>query len=446
MENRFNIAEILESVDLLISDNKYSERVKSKISNNYKRFTKKSFKMKDDKFEIDSIESVKPNDKKLVKPDEKKSDTPVDDPVNQKKDDTVEIDSIELVKPNEKKSDTPVDDPVNQKKDDTVEIDSIELVKPNEKKSDTQVDDPVTEKIIRDAEESQNNLKNENKISEINNEKVLILKDEFTAADISEEINPNEETYIDEENDLIELENNYIYLNENLKSKNIKQEEKIKDLNILVDKFLSQEKYVDLNKSLKLYQEDNAALRQKIFQLSNKETGLRLQLSDLKLSETIEKDKNKKFEESVVVGSENIKGLNEEISTLKQGNKQLKEELLKIKTEIDTRSQNIEEKINFYREENAKIIIDKSDVQRKLENTKNQLSVNEANKLELKSALNNLNQILSSSNIETGTFANRIEEPKQNVKNEKKEKISKKSLSKLDEGSLDYLVKEIFSK
>ena len=88
---------------------------------------------------------------------------------------------------------------------------------------------------------------------------------------------------------------------------------------------MSEERYADLNKNLKLYQEDNAALRQKIFQLSDKESALRLQLADLKLSETIAKDKNKTFGEYVAVDTENIKSLNEEISILKQENKQLKE-------------------------------------------------------------------------------------------------------------------------
>ena len=407
MKRSFNNTEILESVELLLSGNRYSKNDKKKVRDNYKRFTNKNIKMKED---------------------------------------TVKKDSVELAKPDKKKSDTPVDDSVNQKKEDTFEIDSIELVKPNEKKSDTPVDDSFTEKIILDAEDSLNNLKDENKLSEKNHEEVLVLKDEFVVDDIIKSNNSNEETSIDETNDLEELENNYIYINEKLKSKSIEQNEKIKDLNILVDKFLSEERYADLNKNLKLYQEDNAALRQKIFQLANKETALRLQLTDLQLSETIEKDKNKKFGESVAVDTENIKSLNEEILILKQENKQLKEELSKIKTEIDSRTKNIEEKIKFYREENAKIIIDKNTIYTKLENTKNQLSVNEATKHELKLALDNLNQILSSSNIETGTFANRIEEPKQSVKNETKEKIHKQPTSKLDETSLDYLVKEIFSK
>ena len=376
MIRNFSNAEILEAVDLLICDNQYTERDKKKIRDNYKRYTNKNIKMKEDKFEIDSIE--------LVKPDEKKSDTPADD--------------------------------------------------------------PVAEKVILDAEESLSNLKDENKLSGKDYEKVLVLEDEHAVDDMIEENNPNEETYIEDGNNLEELENNYIYINENLKSKNIEQDEKIKDLNILVDKFLGEERYADLTKSLKLYQEDNAALRQKISHLSNNETALRLQLNDLKLSEKIEKDKNKKFGESVTVDTENIKSLNEEISILRQENKQLKEESSKFKKETDSHSKNIEEKIKCYREENAKIIVDKNNIHTKLENTKNQLSVNEITKHELKLALDNLNQILSSSNIETGTFTNRIEKPKQSVKNEKKEKIHKQSVSKLDESSLDYLVKEIFSK
>ena len=41
----------------------------------------------------------------------------------------------------------------------------------------------------------------------------------------------------EEANNLKELESNYIHMNEKLKSLNTRQEEKIKDLNILLDKF-----------------------------------------------------------------------------------------------------------------------------------------------------------------------------------------------------------------
>ena len=106
----------------------------------------------------------------------------------------------------------------------------------------------------------------------------------------------------------------------------------------------------------------------------------------------------------------------------------------------------VDQKIKFYREENAKIIVDKSNIEKKLENTKSQLLVNETNKHELKLALDNLNQILSASNIETKTFTNEIKEDINNGNKNKKEVIYKTSKNKLDESSLDYLVKEIFSK
>ena len=161
MKRSFSNAEILDSVELLLSGNSYSKNDKKKVRDNYKRFNNKSIKMKDDTFEIDSIE--------LVKPDKKKSDTSVDDSVRQKKEDTFEIDSIELVKPDEKKSDTPADD-------------------------------SVTEKIILDAEDSLNSFKDENKLSEKKHEEVLVLKDELVVDDIIKENNPKEETFIDEEN------------------------------------------------------------------------------------------------------------------------------------------------------------------------------------------------------------------------------------------------------
>ena len=80
-----------------------------------------------------------------------------------------------------------------------VEIDSIELVKPDEKKSDTPVDDPVAEKVILDAEESLNNLNDENKdriIYAITNDKKyqadhkwICIVDKLTSEDILDILN-----------------------------------------------------------------------------------------------------------------------------------------------------------------------------------------------------------------------------------------------------------------
>ena len=85
-----------------------------------------------------------------------------------------------------------------------------------------------------------------------------------------------------------------------LKSENIKQQEKIKDLNILLDDFNKQKRYSDLNDKINLYQEDNTTLRKKLFKLNELETRLRLQLAELKMDKQIDENNeiiNKRIEE-----------------------------------------------------------------------------------------------------------------------------------------------------
>ena len=409
MKHNFKTTEILESINLLLTGNRYSDYDKAEIKNNYKIFTNKNIKMKKDEFDIDSIQSAKS--------DSGNSDTQDDN----------------LLKPK-----------INDQMAERIIIDAEKSLK-NEKK-----DDEYTETL------QLNNLEEE-KFSETNQQETLILKDEFVNEELTEDNNIEENNLSDEfiiegENNIKELENNFVYENEKLKTQSIDQDEKIKDLSILVDSFKTDKRYSDLNSKIELYQADNAALRKKIFDLANNETTIRLQLADLELSKNIDQDKNQNPEQVETPSNENLNSLNEEIVILKQENKQLNEELSKFKKEKYSYSKNIDEKIQFYREENAKIIIDKSDIQRKLENTKDQLLVNEKNKHELKLALDNLNQILSASNIETKTFNNNSEEPQQENKSKeknsskRKEKTYVRSGSKLDESSLDYLIKEIFSK
>jgi predicted nucleic acid-binding Zn-ribbon protein len=57
-----------------------------------------------------------------------------------------------------------------------------------------------------------------------------------------------------------------------------------------LDKFKNQERYSDLDKTIKLYQRDNAILRKKIFKLEDIETALRLKMTD------VSHDKNNKKE------------------------------------------------------------------------------------------------------------------------------------------------------
>ena len=174
---------------------------------------------------------------------------------------------------------------------------------------------PKTEKIIIDAEKS---LKY--RVAETNNKKTkqstLILNGKpYSNLDLSEPLilekyfieeenslvdEDLEEIIIDDENNIKELENNYIYESKMLKSENIKQQEKIKDLNILLDDFNKQKRYSDLNDKINLYQEDNTALRKKLFKLNELETRLRLQLSELKMDKQIDENNevmNKRIEE-----------------------------------------------------------------------------------------------------------------------------------------------------
>jgi len=129
-------------------------------------------------------------------------------------------------------------------------------------------------------------------------------------------------------------------------------------------------------------------------------------LTESQIDENSEKIKNKKHKQPFVLSNDNINILSEEILALKKKNVYLENELTRIKGNQDSSSKNNDEKLKFYREEYARVIIDKSEILRKLENTKQKLSMNEKNKHELRLALDNLNRIIESTDIETTTFSN----------------------------------------
>jgi hypothetical protein len=320
MNRNFNIVEILESVDSIVSDNRHTKYNKKRIIDRYRKFTDKKIDMKffkdTEKIILAAEKSLKDN--KANKPDNK----------------------------------------------------------------------IILENVVK--EDSQGS----------NYEKPLILNNEY--------IENKSESLLEEKNVILE-------------SENLKQKEAIKDLNILLDSFREKKRYSELDEKIKLYQDDNALLRKKIFEISDKEASLRLQLSDKDQNESIDK-KNKVLATKSPAENENIQNLNKAIlslnsviSTLIEKNHNLENEVLLLKQNKTSYDQNIDQKIQFYREENAKIIIDKSNIQRKLENTKHQLELNEKNKKELRVALDNLNQILATSNVESSTFINKTEEQTTNI-------------------------------
>ena len=140
---------------------------------------------------------------------------------------------------------------------------------------------PKTEKIISDAEKSL-----DLKVKEV----PMVLKKEFIETKEIENHNLTE-NIVEVENNLEELKNNYALENQILKTKNLEHEEEIKDLSTLLDNFKEKDMYSDLYNKIKLYQEDNAILRKKIFKLLETETNLRLQLSKVTLRNQIDKEK-----------------------------------------------------------------------------------------------------------------------------------------------------------
>jgi len=375
MKRNFKVSEILESVDSIVSDNNYTAYDNKKIIDRYKKFLEKNIDM-----------AKNPDNEKIIFDAEKS-----------------------LI---DKKSDTITNDPINQKNENV-------LVLKNEIKNERIGEENNSKNILvlKDEFIDQSNIKENNSLGE-NYKEILFLEDEL----------------IDEkENSLKKLEDNYIYINKKFKYLNTKQEEKIKDLNILLEKFTSKERYINLDKKIKLYQEDNAALRNKILNLSDNESKLRLNLSNLYL------EKNTNSNESDGTDQEEIKKLNTQIENLLQKNNELKTEILILRKNKPRESTDVNQKINFYREEHAKIILDKSDIERKLENTKNQLSANENNKQKLKLALDNLNKILGESNIESSTFVNKIDFDKIELQ---EDKDHEKRKNKPNEGGLGFLLND----
>ena len=341
MNKNFSVAEILESVDSVIYDNKYNLHGRKKFLDRSKKFNNnKVTKMIDVKKKMEAVLAEKESILKKMKLREKNLENNEDNKFSVS-------DSLQVLKLDK-------------------EVKPLILV--NELEEEERKEKHVEEKHME-------------------SEEFIIKEDNLTT--------------LEKENEIENLENNFVYLIEKLKVENIKKEEKIKDQEILLDKFLSTQRYTDLDKKIKLYQDDNAALRQKILKLSDIETSLRLKMSGQYIDKEIRERKNEKSEQSTE--PEAIIRLNNKID-------QVENKLFDFIKNRESQSIDIDQKIKFYREENAKIIVDKSDIERKLENTKKQLAINENNKKELKVALDNLNRILADSNIESSTFINKMEE------------------------------------
>ena len=382
MNRNLYIAEILESVDLIISDKANAAHKKNKFINKYKKFSNKNIYMSDN-----------PETEKIIRDAEKS--------VKNKKKSTEEEN---LIDQNTRRA-------INLSQEENLEL----ARKRAERNKDNILGgESYLEEDTLEEENYSSDLASEKPLILDNTSDTLVLNNEFVEEENNESSEHNLEE-LEEENNLKDLESNLVYINEKLKRENIKNEETIKDQTILIDKFLSQKRYSDIDKKIKLYQDDNSVLRKKIFQLSKIESNLRLEIANLSLNEQVKEQKNAKLEQSPKIEKQDIKGLNIKIEDLTQKINQMGTELLDLKINRESQSMGINQKIKFYREEYAKIIVDKRDIERKLENSKSQLAINENNKKELRVALDNLNKIVAASNIESSTFINKIEEQETNT-------------------------------
>jgi len=397
MNRNLYIAEILESVDLIISDKANAAHKKNKFINKYKKFSNKNIYMSDNP----ETEKIIRDAEKSVK--NKKKSTEEENLIDQNTRRAINLsqeENLELARKRAERNKDNILGGESYLEEDTLEEENYSSDLASEKPLilDNTLDTLVLNNEFVEEENNESSEHNLEELEEENNE--------------SSEHNLEE---LEEENNLKDLESNLVYINEKLKRENIKNEETIKDQTILIDKFLSQKRYSDIDKKIKLYQDDNSVLRKKIFQLSKIESNLRLEIANLSLNEQIKEQKNAKLEQSPKIEKQDIKGLNVKIEDLTQKINQMGTELLDLKINRESQSMGINQKIKFYREEYAKIIVDKRDIERKLENSKSQLAINENNKKELRVALDNLNKIVAASNIESSTFINKIEEQETNT-------------------------------
>ena len=234
--------------------------------------------------------------------------------------------------------------------------------------------DPQTEKIILEAEEHLNKSSEEENVYILEDDKAHELKEESSYL-IDEKIKKNKNFESENLNDISRGFKNINKICEILKEKNTELETNIKD-------YQSGKMYIKQKKRIQNLNNNNKELKNNIVKLKMKESKLRTEITDLFLD---------------------------------------KKNIADAKNKMIDSSKNLEDKIKFYSEENAKISVEKHEITKKLKNSQSQLFAYEQDKKEIKVAVDNLNSLLSNSNVDTLTFKNKIvNSPTRNKKNSRK--------------------------
>ena len=246
------------------------------------------------------------------------------------------------------------------------------------------------------------------------------------------------EKLIENENKIIDLENNYT----NLESDNIDLKTKISihqnqnnELEIDNNELSSElnthkNKIIDLENNYTNLESDNIDLKTKISIHQNQNN--ELEIDNNELSSELNTHKNK------IIDLENDnKKLKEQVQVLSQKNLDLETILDKINIADDKNQINLdivktlEEKINFYQEENIRISNDLIESRKKYDITKNQIEGFENQRSTLLDKINSVNEVINNSSNVTNVFDGNHKEKSINlIKSSNKKSKSDEYLNK----------------
>ena len=246
------------------------------------------------------------------------------------------------------------------------------------------------------------------------------------------------EKLIENKNKIIDLENNYT----NLESDNIDLKTKISihqnqnnELEINNNELSSElnthkNKIIDLENNYTNLESDNIDLKTKISIHQNQNN--ELEINNNELSSELNTHKNK------IIDLENDnKKLKEQVQVLSQKNLDLETILDKINIADDKNQINLdivktlEEKINFYQEENIRISNDLIESRKKYDITKNQIEGFENQRSTLLDKINSVNEVINNSSNVTNVFdGNHKEKSTSLIKSSSKKSKSDEYLNK----------------
>ena len=244
----------------------------------------------------------------------------------------------------------------------------------------------------------------------------------FLQVDLSS--NKNNTTKIKDYNKIIEDPHTQIIINLNLKIKYL--QDKLENFQTKTEKTFVNEKSPNIDNLILNYKKKDVSKADVIkslkiqdsviSDLKKTEEKLRFRIVDLEQNKTIFPQQAKKAEE-LNKYKNNTNGI---IEKLKSIYKQV-ERHKKIFTSLKNYSVKINQEVVFFKENYKKLIVENNEIKKRLSITKQQIVDYENNKLDLLSSINQLNQILSKTNIAANISPSQLSSEENIFKKNKKD-------------------------